>query len=136
MLDERKSKENLRARFPADRKPYTSNYEYEDDSDLEVDDDDSDLDSDSEDEPAVVPQVATEKPADDTNVIVENLDAKSNGSSDIISVSDVDSLFSEPLDTRGEMDLASPAHVGKVVVIEDVAFVTWAAFPSSRCIIS
>ena len=122
MLDERKSKENLRARFPADRKPYTSNYEYEDDSDLEVDDDDSD--SDSEDEPAVVPQVATEKLANDTNDIVENSDAKSNESSDIISVSDVDSLFSEPLDTMGETDLASPAHVGKVVVIEDVAFVT------------
>ena len=73
MLDERKSKENLRARFPADRKPCTSNYEYEDDSDLEVDDDDSDLDSDSEDEPAVVPQVATEKPADDTNIIIPSL---------------------------------------------------------------
>ena len=122
VLDERKSKENLRARFPADMKPYTSNYEYEDDSDLEVDDDDSE--SDSEDEPAIVPQIAMEKPANDANVIVENSDAKSNDYSDIISVSDVDSLFSEPLDTRGETGTASPAHVGKVVVIEDVAFVT------------
>ena len=42
MLDERRTKENLRARFPADRKPYTTRYDYEDDSDLGEDDDGDD----------------------------------------------------------------------------------------------
>ena len=61
VLEEQKSKENLRARFPESRKPYTSHYDYEDDSDLEGGDDDDDDDI-SDDEPIVSPQVATEKP--------------------------------------------------------------------------
>jgi len=121
VLDERGTKENLRSRFPAERKPYTTRYDYEDDSDLEDDDDDDDI---LDDEPASAPQVMTKKPRDNSNIVVlESSDAKINESSDI-SVSDLDSLFSESSDTKGETRTASSAHVGKVVVIEDVAFVT------------
>lgn len=48
--------EGLRIRFPASRKPYTTDYDYEDRSDLEEDDEDDT----SYDEPAVAPRVATE----------------------------------------------------------------------------
>jgi len=123
VLDERGNKENLRARFPTDRKPYTTRYDYEDDSDLEVDDDDDDDILD--DEPASAPQVVTKKSKDSSDIVVfENSDVKSNESSDIISVSDLDSLFSESSDAKGETETTPSAHVGKVVVIEDVAFVT------------
>ena len=122
MLDERRTKENLRARFPTDRKPYTTRYDYEDDSDLEEDDDDDDI---LDDEPASTPQTVTKKPRDCSEIVVlENSDAGNNESSDIISVSDLDSLFSESSDTKGKIETATSAHVGKVVVIEDVAFVT------------
>ena len=124
MLDERGAKENLRARFPTDIKPYTSSYDYEDDSDLEDDYDDDDI----PDEPESAPQVVTETPRNNDVIVLENSDAKSNESSDIISVSDLDSLFSESSDIKGETEPASSAHVGKVVVIEDVAFVTYAGF--------
>ena len=121
MLDEREAKENLRARFPTDRKPYTTCYDYENDSDLEEDDDEDILD----DEPASAPQVVTGKPRSGFDVVVlENSNAKSNEYPDIVSVSDLDSMFSESSDTKGETETASSAHVGKVVVIEDVAFVT------------
>ena len=122
MLDERGTKENLRVRFPTDRKPYTTRYDYEDDSDLEGDDDDGDEILD--DEHAGIPQAVTEKPRDSDVVVLEKSDAKSNEPSDIISVSDLDSLFSDSSDTKGEAETASSAHIGKVVVIEDVAFVT------------
>ena len=125
MLDERGAKENLRTRFPTGRKPYATRYDYEDDSDLEEDDDDDIVD----DEPASPPQVVTKKPRDDSDIIVlENSDAKSNEPSDILSVSDLDSLFSESPDTKGGAETTSSAHIGKVVVIEDVAFVTWVRF--------
>ena len=127
MLAERAAKENLRARFPANRKPYTSHYEYEDDSDLEEDYDDDDI---SDDEPASVPQVVTEKPRENDTVVLEKSDAKSSEPSDILSVSDLDSMFSESSDAKGETDSTSSAHIGKVVVIEDVAFVTYVRFPS------
>ena len=122
MLDESGgTKENLRARFPTDRKPYTDNYDYENDSDLEEDDDEDIQD----DDPASAPQAVTEKPRSSFEVVVlEGSDAKSHGSSDIISVSDLDSLFSGSSDIKGEAETASSTHVGKVVVIEDVAFVT------------
>jgi len=121
VLDERGTKENLRSRFPTDRKPYTTRYDYEDDSDLEDDDDDDILG----DEPASDSQVVTRKPRDNSDIVVlENSDAKINDPSDIVSVSDLDSLFSESSDTKGETETASSAHVGKVVVIEDVALVT------------
>ena len=122
MLDERGAKENLRTRFPTGRKPYATRYDYEDDSDLEEDDDDDDI---GDDEPASSPQVVTKKPRDDSDIVIlENSDAKSNESSDILSVSDLDSLFSEASDTKGGAETASSAHVGKIVVIKDAAFVT------------
>ena len=122
MLDERGAKENLRARFPTDRRPYTSNYDYEDDSDLEEDDDDGDDIPDYE--PASAPQVITEKPRANDVVILEKPAAKSSESSDIVSVSDIESLFSESSEMKDETEPASSAHIGKVVVIEDVAFIT------------
>ena len=136
VLDKRGTKENLRARFPTDRKPYTTRYDYEDDSDLEEDDDDDDGDGDGDgddildDESAGVPQAITEKPRDNDVIVLEKSDAKSNEHSDIISVSDLDSLFSDSSDTKGKTETASSAHVGKVVVIEDVAFVTYVRLPS------
>ena len=111
----------MRALFPTDREPCTADYDYEDDSDLEEDDEDDDDDEPSD----ALSQVATEKPGDNSDVAsVESSDAKSNESLDIVSVSDLDSLFFESSDTKGEAGTASPTHVGKVVVIEDVAFVT------------
>ena len=115
----------MRTRFPADRKPYTNDYDYADDSDLEEDDESDDEDDILDDEPA--PPVAAEKPINDSDMVtVETPDAKRNESLDIVSVSvsDLDSLFSEPPDTQGEAGTTSSAHVGKVIVIEDVAFVT------------
>ena len=120
MLGGRRTEENLRARFPTDRKPYTIRYDYEDDSDLEEGDDDDILD----DEPASA-QVVTMKPRDNSDIVVlENSDAKSNESSEITSVSDIDSLFSGSSDTKRETEKISSAHIDKVAVTEDVAFVT------------
>ena len=127
MLGEKKPKENLRTTFPTDRKPYTSNYDYEDDSDLEEDDDEDDSDFDDESVVALQAEMGLEdvpKP-----VTGENLDAKNNESQDVISISDLDSLFSESSDTKGETNPGSPTHIGKVAVIEDVAFVTYDALP-------
>ena len=71
----------MRARFPADRKPYTGHYDYEEDSDLE----EVDEDEISEDEPTDSPQIATEKPRNNSDIIViESSDVKSSGPSDII----------------------------------------------------
>jgi len=122
VLDERGTKENLRTRFPTGRRPYyTNRYDYEDDSDLEVGDDEDVLDN----EPTGTPQVAMEKPGNNSDVVViENADTKNNESPEIISVSDLDSLLSESSDTGGDTGTTSSVHVGKVVVIEDVAFVT------------
>ena len=67
----------------------------------------------------------SKKPGNNSDIVVlENLDTKINEPSDIVSVSDLDSLFSESSDTKGETTIAASAHVGKVVVIDDVAFVT------------
>jgi len=121
VLDQRGAKENLRARFPTDRRPYTDGYDYEDDSDLEEDDENDPQD----DEPAAPPQIAMEKPRNSSDAGgSENSSAKTDETLDVISVSDLDSLFSESSDTKGEAETASSGHVGKVVVIEDVAFVT------------
>jgi len=118
VLDERGTKENLRAGFPTDRKLYTNCYDYEDDSDLEDNDDNNIVDEES-------PQVMTKKPRDNSDIaVLENSDAKINDSSDIVSISDLDSLFSESSHTKGEPETTSSAHVGRVIVIEDVAFVT------------
>ena len=109
MLDERETKESLRAEFPTDRKPYANDRGYEDDSDLEEDEEEDIL----YDELAGAPQVATEEPGDNSDAAdIENSNAKSNESSDIVSVSDLDSLFSEPSE-KGESETASSAHVGR-----------------------
>ena len=124
MLDERKIKEDLRVRFHLCREPHTSGYDYEDDSDLEDDDEDT---SDTDDGPTVAPRVAGEKAGNySEQVTIENSNTKGDDSqgSDIISVSDFDSLCSESSNTNFDTNPAPSAHVGKVVVIEDVAFVT------------
>jgi len=121
VLDEKGAKGNLRTRFPTGRKSYTTRYEYEDDSDLEEDYDDDDI---PDDKPASVPQAVKEKPGDNDLAVLGKSDAKSNVPSDILSASGLDSVFSGSPDTKGEMETISSAHVGKVVVIEDVAFVT------------
>ena len=126
MLDERGSKENLRAGFPTDRKPCASHYDYADDSDLEEDDDDDILD----DEAAGAPQAVMEKSGNNpVAVVLENLDTKGNESPDIVSVSDLDSFSFESSDTKDETGITSFAHVGEVVVIEDVALITLVCFP-------
>jgi hypothetical protein len=132
VLNERGAKENLRAGFPTDRRPYTTRYDYDDDSDLEEDYDEDDI---SDDEPASAPQVVTvtEKPRDKGVVALEKSDARSNEHYDVLSISDLDSMFSESSDTKGETETVSSGHVGNVVVIEDVAFVTYVRFPSPRC---
>lgn len=131
MLGERETKENLRARFPTDRRSYTDRYDYDDDSDLEEDDEEDTVD----DESVGLPQVATEKPRNNSGIIgIGDSDVKGNEPSDMVSVSDLDSLFSESSDMKGESETACSAHVGKVVVIEDVAFVTWVGFACCRCI--
>ena len=134
MLDERKVEENLRVRFPIERELYTSGYEYEDDSDLEEDDDDDDA-SDSDDEPTLASQIAGGKPGNyPEHVTTENSNTIGDSSqgSDIISVSEFYSVFSDSSDTKLETNPAPSAHIGKVVVIEDVAFVTSVTFPSLR----
>jgi len=132
VLGESGNKENLRSRFPADRKPYWTRYDYDDDSDLEDEDDDGGDDI-LDDKPAGDPQVMSGKPRNSSDIVVlESSDTKINDPSDIVSVSDLDSLFSESSDTKGETRTASSAHVGKVVVIEDVAFITYAGPPSSH----
>ena len=118
VLDEGGAKDSLEGQVP---NRYTNHYDHEEDSDLEEEDDDI-----LDDEPAGrATQVATEKPRNNSDVVViENSDVKSNEPSDIVFISDLDSLFPEPPDVKGETGTATSAHVGKVVVIEDVAFVT------------
>ena len=66
----------------------------------------------------------TEKPRKDSDVVaLENSDAKSNESSGVVSVSDLDSLFFDPSDSKDEVEAPSSLHLGTVIIIEDVAFV-------------
>ena len=122
VLDKCKSNQNLRTRFPANAKPYTTKYDYEDDSDLGEDDEDDEEDV-PDDELAVTPRVETEKSGSDSPDLftIENSDAKSSKSSDTLSVSDLNPAFSAPSDARDE---TKSAHVGKVAVIQDTAFIT------------
>ena len=113
----------MRAGFPTDRRPYTTDYDYEDDSDLE-DDDDNDHEDTPDDDPPSAPQAITENPRANDVAVLEKSAAKNNESSDMVSVSDIESLFSESSEMKDETEHASSAHTGKVVVIEDVAFVT------------
>ena len=131
MLDQKETKENLRTGFPVDRKPYTDDYDYDDDSDLEEDEDWDPLDlEDSQ----VVPESGKSDHSDSATVVgSRNSEAKGKESPDIISISDMDSLFSDPDDTKVEAEVPAtptpaPTHVGTIVVISDVAFVTWVYF--------
>jgi len=114
----------LRTQFPADRKPYACDYDYDADSDLEEDDWGS---SDVEDPRVVAGKGKSDKSDTSTLVGGQDSDGKGNESLDIISASDVDSLFSDSADTKIEAGVAAtpaPTHIGTVVVIEDVGFVT------------
>ena len=118
-LDQNLTKENLRTIFPVDRKPYTGDYDYDDDSDLE-EDEDWDL-------PGVESKENNDK--SDSGILVgsQNSDAKGGEPLDTISASDVKSLSSDSADTKAESEVAiapAPTHVGTVVIIDDVAFVT------------
>ena len=109
-----------------DRKPYTGDYDYDDDSDLE-EDEDCDF-SDFEDS-KVVPKKGKSEKSESSIEDTQNLDGKENPSSDVISISDMDSLFSDSSEAKAEAGMVAtpaptPTHIGTVVVIEDVAFVT------------
>ena len=127
MLDGKETKESLRAGFPADRKPYTRDYDYEDDSDLEEDEDcDFSDDEDTQPPPA---DLKGKSDGSDSSTLVgsQNPEAKGDESPEIISASDIESLFSEPVNTKTGAEAVTtptPTHVGTVVVVEDVAFVT------------
>ena len=125
MLGQKETKENLRIGFPVDRRPYTDDYDYDADSDLEEDDD---WDSFDAKDPQVVPENGKGDQSDSVTLIgSKNSDAKDSESSDIISISDVDSLFSDSVDAKTKADATTTptsAHVGTTVVIDDVAFVT------------
>ena len=131
MLDQRESKENLRTDFPIDKKPYTDDYDYDDDSDLE---EDEDWDPpDVEDSQAAPENGKSDHPNSATVVGSQSSDSKGKESPDIVSVSDMESLFSDSDDTKAEAEVPTgptptPAHVGTVVVIDDIAFVTWVYF--------
>ena len=132
VLDKKETKENLRTGFPVDRKPYTGDYDYDDDSDLE---EDEDWDSSDIEDSQVLPGKRKIDQTDSATVVdSRDSDAKGNESPDIISVSDVDSLFSDPDDAKAQIEVPatpSPTHVGTVVVIEDIAFVTYTCFSFS-----
>ena len=126
VLNQKETKESLRTKFPVDRKPYTGDYDYDCDSDL---DEDEYCDfSDFEDSKVVSEKGKSDKTGSSTEDI-QNSDGKENPSSDVISISDMDSLFSDSSETTAEAEIVAtptpaPAHIGTVVVIEDVPFVT------------
>ena len=126
VLDQNEKKQDLRAIFPVDKKPYIGDYDYDDDSDLE-EDEDWDF-SDDEDAQHLPADLKGKCDGSDSSTLADsrNPDAKGDESPDIISISDVDSLFSDS-HTKTEAEAVTtpaPTHVGTVVVIEDVAFVT------------
>ena len=127
VLDQRESKENLRTDFPIDRKPYTNDYDYDDDSDLE---EDEDWDPPNVEYSQAAPENGKSNQSDSATVVgSQSSDSKGKESPDIVSVSDMESLFSDPDDTKVEAEVPAgptptPAHVGTVVVIDDVAFIT------------
>ena len=126
MLDQKETKENLRTGFPVDRRPYTDDYDYDADSDLEEDDD---WDSSDTEDSRVAPENGKVDQSDSAILVCnKNPATKNNESSDIISISDVDSLFSDSVDANVKAEAATTptsAHIGTTVVIDDVAFVTY-----------
>ena len=108
-----------------DRRSYASDYGYDADSGLE-DDENCDF-CDSEDSEVVQEKGESEKTVPGAEDI-QCSDEKENTSSDVVSVSDMESLFSDPAETTAETKIeATPpstsAHIGTVVV-DGVAFVT------------
>jgi hypothetical protein len=75
-----------------------------------------------------VPEKGNSDKSDSCTLIgSQNSDAKGEEPSDIISISDAESLFSDSVDTKAEAGVAiapTAAHVGTTVIIDDVAFVT------------
>lgn len=125
MLSQKKPGANLRSQFPADRKPYTTDYDYDADSDLEEYEDWGS--SDIEDSQVIPSKDKIDESDSATLFAGKSSDAKGNESSDIISVSDVESLFSDSVNTKAEAEVVvapGTTHTGTVVVVEDVAFVT------------
>ena len=127
MLDQKESNENLRTGFPVDAKPYIGGYDYDADSDL---DEDEGWDPSDVEDSKFVPE-KEESNKTDSGALVDSKNSDTKGDepgSDIISVSDVDSLFLDSVDTKAEAEVpvapGTRTHVGTVVVIEDVAFVT------------
>ena len=126
VFDRKEAKENLRARFPVDRRSYTSDYGYDADSDLE-DDEDCDF-CDSEDSEVVQEKGESEKTGPSAGKM-QSSDERENASSDVVSISDMESLFSDLTETTAEAKIeatppSTPGHIGTVVVVEDVAFET------------
>ena len=127
MLDQNEKKQDLRTVFPVDRKPHIGDYDYDDDSDLEEDEDcDFSDDEDTQPPPA---DLKGKSDGSDSSTLVgsQNPEAKGDESPEIISTSDIESLFSEPVNTNTGAEAVTtptPTHVGTVVVVEDVAFVT------------
>ena len=125
MLGRKENKENLRTQFPVDRKPYTDDYDYDADSDLE---EDEDWDSSDIEDIQVDPSKGKSDKSDSATLAgSQNSDAKDSEYSDSFSISDMDSRFSDSVDMKAETEVAAtpnPTHIGTVVVIEDVAFVT------------
>ena len=130
-LGQRERNLNLRTHFPTGRKPYTTDYDYDADSDLE-EEEDCDFSNDEETTRAVSEKPRGKSCKSNSSILSGNQssDAKGNGYSDI--TSDSDSLFSgsTKAEVRGATT-ATPAHVGAVLIIDDVAFVTWACLLSS-----
>jgi hypothetical protein len=119
VLDQKETKQNLRTRFPADRKPCTGNYGYDADSDLE-EDEDWDF-SDNEDIQPVSENLKGKRGGEsDSGALVDTRNSDARG---IISVSDVNSPSSASVETKAEAE-AVAAHAGIVVILKDVAFVT------------
>jgi len=132
VLKQKETNENLRTQFPTDRKPYSDDYDYDADSDL---DEDEDWDSSDVEDFQVAPSKDKSDKSDSSTLVgSQSSDVKGNRASDIISVSDMDSLLSDSVDTKIEAEVAvaqNPTHIGTVAAIEDVAFVTYvcSSFP-------
>ena len=125
VLDQKAIKGNLRAQPPDDWRSYTGDYDHDADSDLE-EDEDWDFSGNGDTKPVPV-SGEIDKPDCSTLAGSQDPNVKGDEYPDVISVSDVDSLCSGSIDTRSEAGRAvtsTPAHIGDIVVIEDVAFVT------------
>ena len=99
VLDKHETKQDLRMIFPAD-KPHIGDYNYDADSDLEEDEDCNFSDDGDTQLPPV--DLKGKNDGSDSSTLVSSQipEAKGGESPDIISISDMDSLFSEPVNTK------------------------------------